>query len=325
MSRIACAGFSVAFYFYKCVLPVGLMTIYPLWRIDPPSPLQFLPWLVLAGAVAFLWRKRATWGRHALLGLGFFVINLVPFIGLTAGSYMNYTWVMNHLVYFPILGLIGLALAALANAGAQLAPGARQFGAVLAGLVVAWMTWTSWNQAALYSSLEALWTSNVALNPAAALPHNDLGVTFARRGDNVTALAEFRLAAELDPRYTDAHHNLGITLLNRGSYAEALPEFEIVERLVPNDPQASFNLGLTLADLGRNDQAIVYYQRALALAPGYLDACNNLAILLVSLKRTEEAEAVLQAGLQALPGNAMLERDLAEVKQMENAPQPPPR
>jgi hypothetical protein len=222
LSRLACAGLSLAFYFSKAVLPIDLMTIYPQWPVDPPSPAHFLPWPILAGLIWFLWTNRATWGRHALLGLGFFLLNLLPFVGLSAASYMNYTWVMDHLLYIPMIGLIGLASAAASHLGAQLAQNPCRVGAVAIAAVVAYMTWTSHSYASLYTSLDALWSHNVAENPGAALPHNDLGVAFARRGQMNAAIDQFRIAARLDPRYIDAYHNLTIELLQAGRLDEAL-------------------------------------------------------------------------------------------------------
>jgi tetratricopeptide (TPR) repeat protein len=70
--------------------------------------------------------------------------------------------------------------------------------------------------------IDALWSHNVAENPDAALPHNDLGVAFARRGQIDAAIDQFRIAARLDPRYIDADHNLTIELLQAGRLDEAL-------------------------------------------------------------------------------------------------------
>jgi len=33
------------------------------------------------GVICGLWTQRENWGRHVLLGFGFFLINLAPFIG----------------------------------------------------------------------------------------------------------------------------------------------------------------------------------------------------------------------------------------------------
>ena len=314
LSRLACAGLSLAFYFSKCVLPLDLMSIYPRWNIDPPSPLQFLPWPIIAGVLWFLWSKRTGWGRHALFGLGFFVLNLLPFIGLNAGSYMNYSWVMDHLLYIPMIGLVALAIAA-----AQLPALPQRIAAAFLAVIVAWMTWASHGYASLYTSLDALWGHNVAVNPNAALPHNDLGVAFARKGQIAEALAQFRIAAALDPRYTDAHHNFALELLSTGHPGDALPEFEIVRKLSPTNAESYYNIGVALTQLDRDAEAIPEYQHALALDPNYPAACNNLAVSLARLKRLDEALATVQAGLKIAPSDPSLQNTLAALLEMQKA------
>jgi len=326
LSRIACAGLSIAFYFSKCVLPVDLMTIYPLWKLDPPQPLQFLPWPILAGVLWFLWTKRASWGCHALFGLGFFLINLLPFIGLNAGSYMNYSWVMDHLLYIPIIGLIGLAIAAAADVSIKLTPLPRRIGAAIIAILLVLMTAASHGYAELYTSLESLWSHNIALNPNAALPHNDLGVAYARAGKQTEALAQFRIAAALDPRYTDAHHNFAIELMNTGHAAEALPEFQAVLGMQPNNPETYYNLGTDLSNLGRDAQAIPEFQYCLALNAAYLPAYNNLAISLARTGRLDEAIATAYAGLRLSPADANLLNTLATLQKLrEQAEIKPPK
>jgi hypothetical protein len=113
LARLVAAGLSLSFCFSKSFLPVGLLPIYPKWTIDPSSPVQFLPWLVLGGVICWFWTKRHSWGRHALLGLGFFLINLGPCPGFIPAPDMAFTWVMDHFLYLPIIGLIGLVVAAL--------------------------------------------------------------------------------------------------------------------------------------------------------------------------------------------------------------------
>lgn len=319
LSRLACAGLSVAFYFSKCVLPLDLMTIYPQWKVDPPTPLQFLPWLVLAGVLAFLWTKRTAWGRHALLGLGFFLLNLVPFVGFTAGSYMNYTWVMDHLVYIPIIGPVGLTIAAAQHVASLLPPAVRPAPAWALGAIALAMTVISHEAAGDYASLEALWGHNVALNPGGALPHNDLGVAYARQGRFDDALAQFRIAAQLDPRYTDAHHNLGLMLLQSGRAAEAVPELEAAQRLIPNDAGASYDLGAALSQSGREDEAIAAYQHAIELNPRDTPAYNNLAVSLANAHRLGEAIAITEAGLKIDPGNAQLQGNLSALRERQQS------
>jgi len=320
MSRLACAGLSISFYFSKCVLPLDLMTIYPKWTVDPPSPIQFLPWPVLGGVLYFLWTQRAGWGRHALLGLGFFLINLAPFIGLNAGSYMNYTWVMDHVLYIPIIGLIGLAIAALSQMEAQFSATLRRAGAAIVAVALAILAWASHGYAGLYVDLETLWGYNVVRNPGAALPHNDLGFALDQQGRIAEAINQFRLAIRLDPRYSDAHHNLGLLLLQTGQVAEAVTELQAAAQLTPNVAEAHYNLANALDRAGRMPEAIEQYRQALALDPGHMDAYNNLAIILARQNRLDEAIEVLQTALQIDPTNSLTRDNLARALNLQKHP-----
>jgi len=125
LSPIALAGSSLAFYFSKFFWPGTVLPMYPQWPVAPLTFSEFLPWPILAGVLWFLWTKRRTWGRHALLGLGFFLINLAPFLGFTTVSYMRFTWVMDHFLYIPMIGLIGLVVAAIVDIEARLPMSAR--------------------------------------------------------------------------------------------------------------------------------------------------------------------------------------------------------
>src|SRR5208283_4761585 len=87
------------------------MPVYPRWEVVPPSPAQFLPWLALGALAGWLWTKRASWGRDALFGLGFFGVNLLPVLGLIPMGYLRLSWVADHFAYLPMLGLIGLVAA----------------------------------------------------------------------------------------------------------------------------------------------------------------------------------------------------------------------
>ncbi len=318
MSRVACAGLCIAFYFSKCVLPVNLMTIYPKWIVDPPSLLQFLPWPVLAGVLYFLWTQRATWGRHALLGLGFFLILLLPFLGLNAGSYMNYTWVMDHLLYIPIIGLIGLTIAGWERFEEQLTVPSRRMAAVVGIGLLALMAWSSSGYAALYSSLETLWRYNTVVNPNAALPHNDLGVALARKGCNDEALVQFRLAAELDPRYSDAHRNLGITLLQLGRAEESAAEFQALVQLKPRVAEGHYQLAVALDRAGHASESNEQYRQALALDPHDMDAYNNLACNLAGQNHVPEAIQLLQTAAEFDPSDQEIQGNLAKLLAGQN-------
>ena len=325
LSRLACAGLSISFYFSKCVLPLDLMAVYPRWILDPPSPIQFLPWLAIGSFLYYLWTKRGGWGRNALLGVGFFLINLAPFLGLNAASYMTFTWVMDHVLYIPIIGLIGLTVAACGQLEAQLSVPLRWAGGAVLGILLALSAWTSHGYAKLYVNLQTLWTYNIAHNPSGALPHNDLGYAFVQQGRIPEAIEQMRLATELDPTFRDAHHNLGLLLLQTGHVAEALREFQTLLRLSPNLPEAYYNVALALDGANRAPEAIEYYRQAIALNPGYMDAYNNLAVDLVRQNRLPEAAQVFQAALQVGPDDVQIQNNLTRLLQAQKRPPAPKR
>ncbi len=79
----------MVFYAGKSVLPVGLMPAYPRWESVAGGWLLWLAWIIFAVLAAWAWRRRGGWGRHALLGAGFFALNLMPVLGLVPMAYLR--------------------------------------------------------------------------------------------------------------------------------------------------------------------------------------------------------------------------------------------
>jgi hypothetical protein len=241
-SRLACAGLSISFYFSKCFLPVDLLPIYPQWNIDPPSLEQFLPWPILAGVIYWLWSRRQPWGRHALFGLGFFLVNLAPFIGFSTISFMRFTWVMDHFLYLPIIGLIGLTVAALGQVDARLSDSTRSFRIGSLTLVLALLTFGSFSYARVFVGLETLWSYTVQRSPEVWLAHNNLGYILAQSGRLPEATEQFEEALRLNPNYAEAHNNLGFIFEHTGRKPEAIDQYKEALRSDPRLMMAKINL-----------------------------------------------------------------------------------
>lgn len=288
LSRLACGGLSLSFYFSQSVLPLALEPIYPQWRINPPSPAQFLPWLVMGGVFWFLWKKRNGWGRHALLGLGFFTINLLPFLGFNAISYMHATWVMDHFLYLPIIGLIGLATAALGDLQHRFSAGPRfaASGAVL--VVLALLAGQSRGYARAFVNETEMWIHFLSLNPKSSMAHHNVGTLMMQRGDLTSARQEYEAALAIDPTDPKTMADLGTVLLRLGHADEAMEKYEGALQIDPDYAEASYDLGNALREAGRLPEAIDRYRQALKLDSNYAEAHNNLGSALVQSGRVED-------------------------------------
>ncbi len=270
LPRLAGAGLALAFYLEKCVLPLGLVPIYPRWNLDPPSAAQWLPWLGLLALGLLLWRRRAGWGRGALFGLGFFVLNLLPVAGLITITYMHITWVADHLAYIALLGPIALA----AGAAGRWKGGA----AVLAALALV-LAAASRGYAGVFHDEDALWTYTLRRNPEAWSAHYNLATWLAQRGQLARAEGEFQATLRLRPAFAEAHFNYGNTLFLERRAPAALEQYREAARLDPGRADFHVGLGNALYLAGRPAEAAAEFEAALRLRPGDARIQSNLDIV----------------------------------------------
>jgi tetratricopeptide (TPR) repeat protein len=263
LAQLAAGGLATVFYISKTFLPIGLMPIYPRWPVDPPTLLQFLPYPVILGLLVVCWTRRDTWGRHALLGLGFFLIMLAPFVLYIP---MRYTWAMDHLLYIPLIGLIGVTVAALEDLSEKLS---RPMRPLLLGLIaggVCFLGWQCHHYAAFFQSQETLWSYAVAQNDGAWIAHGNLGAALYAKGDYQAAIAEENKSLQLHPT-PDAYNNIGLSLMALDRTAEGLAAFEASQQLNPGYARTYNYLGYALTAAGRQAEAEQQFRTALRLDP----------------------------------------------------------
>jgi predicted negative regulator of RcsB-dependent stress response len=277
--HLALAGWSLAFYFSKCVWPVGMLPIYPKWPVDPHSLVSFLPWPVLGGVICWLWSIRASWGRHALLGLGFFLLNLLPFIGFNSVTYMGFTWVMDHFLYLPLIGLIGLAIAALEEIEGRISGDGRPWLAGIAAVVLALLAWESHDYAEIFIGPEKLWGYTVEHNPTSWLAHNNLGNVLLETGRVPEAIEQYEESLQFNPNGVEAHNNLGFALYQEGQTEQAIEQYRLALKFNPHFPVTLPNLANALSRMGRTQEAIEAYEQALLVNPNDREARANLTKL----------------------------------------------
>lgn len=315
LSRLPLIGQTISYYFVLFFWPIHPLPIYPRWSIAPLTPLHFLPLLAEAATIWVLWQKRQSWGRHALLGLGFFAIMLLPFSGLIVISYMQYTWVLDHLLYIPMIGLIGLAIAALEQIGLQLPKFARPIQIAAIAVAMLFLAVQSQDYAAEWSDSGTLSAYIVTHNPDAWLARYNLGNYLRLHQHFEEAAEQYEKAIALNPTYDWAYNNLGMTLIHFPErQAEAISKYEEALRLRSHFPEAHNNLANALVHLpGRVPDAIAEYQAALRDRPDFIEARYNLGLALLKTPgRTSEAreqfEEVLRRDPDFGPAQDMMEK-----------------
>jgi Flp pilus assembly protein TadD len=278
-SALASVGWSVLFLLGKSLLPIDLLPVYHGFSDISPGAADLFPWVALGGLFCLLWLARAGWARDVLFGLGFFLVNLVPVLGYIFLKYSTMVWSMDHLLYLPVIGLIGLGVAGLGYLSSRLAVRWRVAGRMLVAGVVMLTAWSAHAQAAWFVTSDVFWNN--------LLRH--------------------------DPDNWMAQLNLGALSLSRHRYAEAIPYFERVARLRPDIDDSHYNLGLALDKTGQTDQALGEFREALALNPVNPGAYLNLGEIMRRRGDLAEAESLFRRGLQAAPNDIALDTDLGGI------------
>ena len=264
--RCALAARALVFYAGKSALPVGLMPAYPRWDAAAPGAWCWLAWMALVFLAAWAWRRRRGWGRHALLGAGFFALNLVPILGLVPMAYLRISWVADHFAYVSLAAAAGLAAAGMDRLLASVRWPATAWCAAAA--VLGAFALESRSLAAAYTGDEAFWAFAAARNPGAWIARDNLGLALYGRGDIDGAVAQYREALRINPGDDAVHVNLGNALARTGRPLEAETEYREAIRIRPDDTDARTDLGNLALAAGRFADAVREYEAVLRLRPG---------------------------------------------------------
>jgi hypothetical protein len=113
--RLTNAGLAIWWYAKQVFAPVRLMAVYPRWRFDSPTPLEWLPLIAVMAVIVLLWFWRTPVGRAVFFAFVYFIVALLPVLGFVRVAYMRSgTLVADHSQYFADISLIALFCAGMA-------------------------------------------------------------------------------------------------------------------------------------------------------------------------------------------------------------------
>jgi tetratricopeptide (TPR) repeat protein len=294
-AHLANAMHSYALYLLKTIWPTGLAVFYPYPREFVFSTLVAAG-LVMAAVTAgvIMLRRRSP---YLLTGWGWFVVTLVPVIGLVQVGGQSRA---DRYMYIPMVGLLVMVIWGVAEMLERLRAKALAVPlAVAACLACAALTWIQvgyWrNSETLFRhALEVTGDNSTAdvdlgiylmalpgrmtealpyletavrIDPKSAAAHTELGIALAETGGLPDAIAQFQAAIRLNPDAPAPHSDLGEALIKAGRSPDAIAELETAVRIDPNDPNAQQDLGVALADAGRFAEALRHFEEAERLRP----------------------------------------------------------
>ena len=182
--------------------------------------------------------------------------------------------------------------------------------------------------------------------------HRNLGVAFYKTGMLDEAAREFRRVAELRPSEASAHFYLGLVALRQARWRDAVDTLRVAAERGGNRPAVLHNLGLAYEQVGKLPEAEAAYAEAatrartdgriqlgwgivtlkqgdFASAAGRLDRAKELfgklapapwywarALAAASAGEFELAEQVAEEGAEAYPSHAVLQNNLAVLKEL---------
>lgn len=289
LERLATVGDDVWFYLGKLAWPHPLMMVYPHWQIDKSNVVSYGPSLGVAVVLFIFWWKRKSWGRPWFFAFAYFLVALIPVVGLVNMKYFIYSQVANHFQYLAAMGPLALVGAGVFQIGERAEAQKSWLPATLGAALVLVLGIVSWQEAWIYRDETTLWNDTLAQNPNCFVGYNNLGMVAVHDGKFADAMPLFQKAVEINPRYEIAQNNLGNSYLQKGDADEAIVHYEAALKLDPNLGNVQGNLGIALVQKRRVDEAIPHFQRALELDPTDAEAGTSLGLAYVQKGRLEEA------------------------------------
>jgi len=110
------------------------------------------------------------------------------------------------------------------------------------------------------------------------------------------AIAEFRIAEQLEPRQADVHYTLGVTLWQQGDFPSAADELQAAIDAKPDYAEAFYTLGTVRKQQGKLPEAANALRQAIRLQPDFAGAHTTLAAVLRQLGDVNGAAAESKAG-----------------------------
>ena len=276
--RVAIAFFNVTAYLYKFVFPRNLSSFYKYPAAGD------MGW-VYAGALVAIAMIAATWfffrkNRTVVFGSLFFLftLSIVTQI-LPVGNAI----IADRYTYIPYIGLFFIA-GMLFDRFITVKPAKSSYFLVLPAVVLILFAIKSYFRSTEWRNNSTLWESAIQHDPDNGVALCNLGKEYVDKEDYQTAITLFKRAIQNEETFTEcynAYQNLGVAYAKAGDETGAVKNFSSAISRRPGFTEALFNRGLSYTSMGKYDSAVAdfttiltrmdslstkaYYSRGIAL------------------------------------------------------------
>ena len=329
--KAAVSAYSLAFYLWKTILPLGLSPLYQMpQRIEPGAAVFVGSYAVAIALLAVTWVFHRRWPGLSTALAAFIVVSL-PMLGIVQNGPQI---AADRYTYHAAPALAVLAGAAFWHLE-QFKPTLSR---ALGGGILLVLGALTWNQITVWRDSQSLWSRVLAVDPRSSIAlsayvsllvaqdrveealslseravaiapndakaHDALGVALARRGRIDEAIAQYERALALDAELDEAHNNWGIASVQQGDLAAAVGHYRLALASNPDNADTHVNWGNALVRMERPDDAIPHYREALRIRIDHAGAHHNWGVALARQGKLAEAIEHFRQALAIDPSHA---------------------
>lgn len=282
--RILFASYALGSYFTKLTMPFNLSFFYT-YPVKGAVPAYYYIYAILFLAVlSLLFNAIRRDNRVVVFGILFFLIN----IGLTIFTQVlsvRDVIMADRYVYLSSIGWFVILGYLLFNViGKHFGEATGRY---IGGLMVIAMTIITFMRGPVWKDSLAIFTDVIEKeeytdgrkNPYLALPYNNRGIAYKRKGDVQKAMTDFNSAIAASQKYASGFLNRGNIYFNRGDNKMAMKDYDQTLKLDSNNAKALSARGAIYAQSGQMDRALTDLNKAIELEPYFTDALSNRGLV----------------------------------------------
>lgn len=286
------------FYIFKFLIPINL-SIYHFYPNSVGVVEMISPLLLIGMGILLLKYRNTEIGKVAILGLGLFIISLLPVAQIKP---VGRAFVAERYTYFAYLGL-SLPLLWWAKEWLQ-NPKFKMPTSIAIVVVFCGFGYLTFERNKVWASSETLFTDLVQKYPDNGFGYYSRGVVYDESSRLDQALSDYNRSIELNPKFYKSFNNRAAVRGKKGDLQGALEDATNAIQLNPGFASAYNNQGNAYSGLGKFEKAIESCSKAIEKDPNFSDAFNNRASAYLTTLQYDKALSDFQKLNKLKPNSA---------------------